>query len=121
MQPMEVTHRFPRGKDQGGSGWHQKAIQAVFFLYPWQQSTDFLPAGTLLIDRKMTREAFTACIIPQVSLPCSHIYLKATSLKGQALPPTFPSYIGASPRSNINLPFCLASHIPAAAPLLQKI
>ena len=54
----------------------------------------------------MDREAFTGCIIPQVSLPCSHIYLKATSLKGQALPPTFSSYIGAFPRSNINLPPC---------------
>jgi len=122
MQPPEVINGFPRGKDQGGSGWHQKAIQAGFFLYPWQLSTDyFLPAGTMLVDRKMAREAFTGCIIPQISLLCSHICVKATSLKAQALPPTFPSFIGAFPRSSINLPLCLASHIPGATTLLQKI
>lgn len=53
----------------------------------------------------MAREAFTGCINPQVSLLSSLICLKEMSLKGQVLPVTFPFYIGALPRSKINLPY----------------
>lgn len=91
MQPMEVTHVFLRGKDQGGSGWHQKAIQAVFFIYPWQLSTDdFLPAGTVLLDGKTAREAFTGYVIPQVSLPCRRVCLKDNEPEGTGSPSHLP-------------------------------
>lgn len=103
------THGVLRRRDQGSSGWHQKTAQAVCFLYPWQLSTDcFLPAGTLLINRKtrkMAREAFTGCVYPQVPLSSSLICLKEMTLKGQAPPVTFPFHTGALLRSTMNLPY----------------
>lgn len=103
----EVNHGCPRGKDQGWSSWHQKATTSFLPISMTAEHWLLLTPGSLLIDRKtreMPKEVFTGYIIcSDLFLLSSHICLKATSLKGQTLLPTFSSYIGVFPRSNLNL------------------